>query len=109
MSRRFYSKGKGAVFTSNGAAAGLVTVGSTTGFYSGAYAWVGDDNTTSFRVKIVEIVSSTTMRVAKVWTKDSVEGVRCDASFADLSSLTTAQNARIDMEAQLVDDPSLSA
>ena len=109
MSRRFFSNGLGAAFTGNGAAAGLVTIGSTAGFYQGAFAWIVDDNSTAIRVRISEIVSATTLRVRKVWTAESAVGVRGDNSFADISGFTTAQNARIEMEPQLVDDPSQSA
>jgi hypothetical protein len=107
--RRYFSKGAGAVFTGNGAAAGLVTVASTAPFFANAYAWISDQNSPSIRVQIAEIVSSTTLRVRKIWTGESGVGVRGDSSFADVSAYTVAQTARIDMEPQLVEDPSQSA
>ena len=104
--RRYYIKGFGVAMTVDGAAVGLVTVGSTTPFMVGMTAWLSDDNSTSVRVKIVEIVSSTTMRVQKIWDSTTASG---DYRFETVTQFTTAQNGRIDVEPQLVEDISQSA
>lgn len=104
--RRYYIKGFGVAMTGDGAAVGLITVASTTPFMVGMTGWLSDDNSTSIRVKITEIVSSTTMRVQKIWDIDTPSG---DYAFATVTQFTTAQNARIDIEPQLVEDISQSA
>lgn len=107
----------GADFTSDGTSAGLVTVASTTPFRESAVCWLSGTALPSIKVKIIQIIDGTTMKVRKLpddlaldLTSGGVKGVRILGDFApkygtsDISAYTTTATAHIDMEQQLIYD-----
>jgi hypothetical protein len=89
-----------AAFTADGTAAGVVTVASTSPFYSGAECFLSSDNTTGQRALITDILSSTTFRVrflAEFPNRVPTYG------YSDIhTNFTVALNAKVSMPAQVV-------
>lgn len=88
---------KSALCTADATSAGLVTIASTTGWLPGALVWIKDNNTEAVECKIVEVVSSTVLRLRALTNAAKMPG-----AFSDLSAFTLAQAARIGMEQQVV-------
>lgn len=80
-------------------AAGYITVGSTTGFYAGAHAYISKSGQPNKEVIITEVQSSTVMGVRFV---DDI-GAGPNYGRSDVSLYTTS--GRIDMPSQLIYNP----
>lgn len=87
----------GELLGANGSTGGLLTVSDSSRYPIGTIGTVSDDDTSGTRVIVKGAPSSTTISVGRVGDVGSY-------SFFDCSSYTTAQNARFDIEAQVLPD-----
>lgn len=96
--------GNGEPLAANGSTAGVLTVVASNKYYVGATAWLSDNTGTRHqRVIITAILTSTTIQVRNLVSSGSdVSNLNYQAG-SDESAYTTANIARIDMPAQVVD------
>jgi len=103
-----------ALFTADGTANGIATVGSNTGFFIGAQANISDSTGRSDRVVIVSLPSATTIGLKIIaplpaavggspWATTQVP-LAPNYGRTSLTAYTLANASKIDMEAQIVYD-----
>lgn len=85
-----------AALTANGAATGVLTVASTTGFAKGARVWLNATGVTAKDLEIVKIISSTTMAVRDPATSGTFR-YDCSAYTTALSAYVL-QNEQVDFK-----------
>lgn len=88
--------------TADATSAGVVTVASTTPFYPGQRAWLSDNAGLSVHVQVVKVPSSTTMTVRKIPDSGSSVQTLTYSAGSDVSAFKSANAARIDAPAQVV-------
>lgn len=95
-------KEAGAALVANGGSDGYVQVADSLPFYTGAFAWLSDDNGLNQRVMITEVITSTNKLGVRFFPDNEISPTPPSYGRSDASDFTTANSARIDQEAQLV-------
>jgi len=80
-----------AALTADGDATGVLTVGSTSGFYSGQLVQLFGTGLTTKNLKVLEVISATQMRVGPVSQSYEGSGTDCAGFTTGLSSTVAAK------------------
>lgn len=93
-----------AALTANGTTAGVVTVANSALFPAGSICWLNGDALDSVKVKVIKILSATTLSVRIIPEPSLNEQIPLYGQVSDISAYTTAKNSRINVEQQVIDE-----
>lgn len=93
-----------AALTGNGTAAGIITIADNTPFYAGALAWIWGTTAANRRVQIVRLIGTTQMVLRFHGNSTDGEDIAVAPTYGadNMTAYTTADAAKINMEAQVV-------